>query len=258
VTAPLWPTVMVTGHRPQHLTPADADWIPEQLDQITVKLRDQYGTTHGITGMALGVDTWWAESLHLAEIPYTAHIPFPQQPDPWREYNPEAVAVWERLRALAANETVYGDLDGLTGDARKRRAVALLHKRNAGMVAAASAVVAVWQPSKREGGTYAALKLAHQRGMPVVLVDVTARSVTVPDPGQLARRLHPDRPTTLPPPQGNPSRSPLRASTNDERPPLDHPGTPNPAQSHREPPPFDAALGQPTGCHLPQTPTQAA
>ncbi|MFI6228604.1 hypothetical protein ACIBCR_14985 [Micromonospora echinospora] len=180
------------------MTSPDADWIREQLDRIAVKLRNHYGTTSGITGMALGVDMWWASTLQLAEIPYTAHIPFPEQPDPWRTRNPEAVAEWKRLRALAADERMYGTLDGLTGDARKRRAVQLLHKRNDGMLAATDAVVAVWQRGKREGGTYSALVKAHQAGKPVVLVDIRSRFVTVPSPRRLAQLLHPERPVPLP------------------------------------------------------------
>jgi hypothetical protein len=183
---------MVTGHRPQHL-PADShDWIRGELHRIAAKLRDQHGTTCGITGMALGSDMWWANSLHRAAVPYVAHIPFPEQPDPWRGKQPDAVAEWHRLRAQAANEHVYGNLDGLTGDARKRRAVQLLHERNAGMIAASDAVIAVWQRGKRSGGTYSALVKAHQVGMPVVLVDVRSRFVTVPSPRRLSTLLHPD------------------------------------------------------------------
>ncbi|MEU4567042.1 hypothetical protein [Micromonospora sp. NPDC023956] len=207
MTAPVWPTVMVTGHRPQHLPAADHDWIREQLDRIAVKLRDKHGTTTGITGMALGADMWWADSLYRAEVPYAAHIPFPQQPDPWPD--PEAVAEWHRLRALAADEHVYGNLDGLTGDTRKRRAVQLLHERNGGMLAASNAAVAVWLRGKRSGGTHSALLKAHQRGMPVVLVDVRSRFVTVPSPRRLDQLLHPDRPATLPlPTQGEGATTP--------------------------------------------------
>lgn len=231
MTGRVWPVVMVTGHRPQHLTPPDADWIREQLDRIALKLRDQHSTRHGITGMALGVDMWWADTLHLADIPYTAHIPFPEQPDPWKRHNPEAVTEWHRLRAQAADDHVYGALDGLTGDARKRRAVKLLHERNAGMIASADAVVAVWQRGKRSGGTYSALMKAHQAGMPVVLVDVASRFVTVPSPHRLTQLLYPRRPEALPLPAQNPPPGPLRASTSDRNPLPDHPGTPKPAHA---------------------------
>lgn len=224
MTAPAWPQVMVTGHRPQHLTAAE-DWVRAELDRLAVKLRDLHGLTTGITGMALGADMWWAQSLHLAEVPYVAHIPFPQQPDRWRRYNPQAVAEWERLRELAADEVVYGDLVGLAEHARKRVVVRLLHERNDGMLtgrlrgrqvcAPADAVVAVWCPSKLNGGTYSAVVKAHWVGLPVVHVNPDAGTVTMPTPARLARLLFP-----------------------------------------AEPLPFDAALGQPSACPQPQTLTQ--
>jgi hypothetical protein len=201
VTAPVWPTVMVTGHRPQDI-PADAhDWMRERLDAGAVWLRDERGMTTGITGMALGSDMWWADSLHRAAVPYIAHTPFPQQPDPWRRRNPQAVAEWHRLRALAASVVPYGDLAGLAEHARKRVAIKLLHERNDGMLAATAraggAVLAVWCPSKRDGGTFSAVKKAHQMRLPVILVNPEAGTTTMPSPGRLADLLYPNRPQPL-------------------------------------------------------------
>ncbi|MFF0822368.1 hypothetical protein ACFYUR_18560 [Micromonospora haikouensis] len=197
MTGPVWPMVMVTGHRPQHLSDDAVDWVRGELDRIAVKLRDHHGLTCGATGMALGADMWWAQSLHLAEVAYTAHIPFPEQPDPWRRRNPEAVAEWERLRELADREVVYGTLAGLAERARKRVAVSLLHKRNDGMLVASNAVVAVWCPSKRDGGTYSAVSKAHQLGLPVIHINPEARTVTMPSRVRLARLLNPTAPEPL-------------------------------------------------------------
>ncbi|MFG1846740.1 hypothetical protein [Micromonospora carbonacea] len=197
MTASVWPSVMVTGHRPQHLAAGTEDWVRGELDRLAVKLRDHHGLTTGITGMALGADMWWAQSLHLAEVPYAAHIPFPQQPDPWRRSNPQAVAEWERLRAHADREVVYGDLAGLAEHARKRVVVRLLHKRNDGLLAASNAVVAVWCPSKLDGGTYSALTKAHRAGLPVIHINPEARTVTLPSRTGLARLLCPTAPEPL-------------------------------------------------------------
>lgn len=199
--APVWSTVMVTGHRPQDI-PADAQaWVRERLDAAAVWLRDERGMTTGITGMALGSDMWWADSLHRAGVPYIAHIPFPQQPDPWRCRNPQAVAEWHRLRALAASVVPYGDLAGLAEHARKRVAIKLLHERNDGMLAAIAraggAVLAVWCPSKRDGGTFSAVKKAHQMRLPVILVNPEARTTAMPSPDRLTELLYPNRPQPL-------------------------------------------------------------
>lgn len=210
MTAPVWSTVMVTGHRPQDI-PEDAHgWVRDKLYRGAVWLRDQRGMTTGITGMALGSDLWWADALHRAGVPFAAHIPFPQQPDPWRRRNPEAVAEWQRLRALADRdrEVVYGDLAGLAEHARKRVAVKLLHQRNDGMLtgrvhgrqvcAPSDAVVGVWRPDKRDGGTYSALVKAHRAGLPVVHINPLARTVAVPCAARLGALLHPDQPQPLP------------------------------------------------------------
>lgn len=203
MTAPVWPQVMVTGHRPHHLPVGAPAWVRGELDRIAVKLRDGHGMTAGITGMALGADLLWAASLHRAGVPYVAHIPFPEQSDPWRRNNPQAVAEWERLRGLADREVVYGSLAGLTEHTRKRVAVSLLHKRNDGMlaatVAAGGAVVAVWCPSKTNGGTYSAVDKAHRLRLPVVLVNPEARTTTVPSRTRLAHLLNPTAPEPLNP-----------------------------------------------------------
>jgi len=192
---------MVTGHRPQDIPDDAHQWVRDRLTAGAVWLRDERGMTTGITGMALGSDMWWADAVHRAGVPLVAHIPFPQQPGPWRRRNPEAVAEWQRLRALAASEVVYGDLAGLAEHARKQVMLRLLHKRNDGMLAATAeaggAVVAVWRPSKRGGGTFSALKKAHAWGLPVILVNPEARTTSMPDPARLADLLYPNSPQPL-------------------------------------------------------------
>ncbi|MEV5819268.1 hypothetical protein AB0L22_08845 [Micromonospora haikouensis] len=201
MTAPVWGTVMVTGHRPKDIPRDTHGWVRDKLALGVAWLRDERGMTIGVTGMALGVDMWWADALARAGMPFVAHIPYPQQPDPWRR-NPQAVAEWERLRALADRdrEVVYGDLAGLAEHARKRVAVKLLHRRNDGMLDAVTpdgAVVAAWCPSKRDGGTYSAVSKAHQRRLPVIHINPEARTVTVPSRARLAHLLNPTAPEPL-------------------------------------------------------------
>src|SRR5688500_5358272 len=45
--------VAATGHRPQHLSPAQRLWIEPELDRVIERLQP----SGGISGMALGVDT---------------------------------------------------------------------------------------------------------------------------------------------------------------------------------------------------------
>lgn len=80
-----WPTVMVTGHRPKYLSPNSRAWVRAELARLAVQLRDFHGMTCGISGMALGSDQWWAEAVLAAGVGLEAHVPFPQQPDKWRD-----------------------------------------------------------------------------------------------------------------------------------------------------------------------------
>jgi hypothetical protein len=146
-----WPTVMVTGHRPQHLRPDARLWVRAELDRLACKLRDEHGTTVGISGMAIGADLWWADSVVKAGLDLHAHVPFPQQPSRWPD---ESKAEWDRLLGLATHTVTYG----------AHYDVGLLHARNRGMVNASGQVLAVWV-SGQGGGTRAAIEYAVRQGL---------------------------------------------------------------------------------------------
>lgn len=161
-----WPTVMVTGHRPQHLSPSVHDWVRFELNRLAVKLRDEHGMATGVSGMAIGADLWWADALVTNGVPLWAHVPFPQQPDRWKA---EDRVEWQRLLGLAAKTTTYGpDFD-----------VKLLHARNDGMIANSQCVVAVLLPGKTDGGTASAVRKATAVGLPIIHINPEARTTTL-------------------------------------------------------------------------------
>lgn len=164
--AAVWPIVCLTGPRPQHLTDDSRTWVQAKLHDAARWLVEQRGTQVGISGMALGCDTWWAEAVLAAGLTLGAHVPFPQQPDRWTAQDQQ---VWRDLcgRADAAHSRTYAD-------AYSNQA---LHARNAGMLAASAAVVCVWCPNRREGGTYSAVRTAQQKRMAGVHLDPCARTV---------------------------------------------------------------------------------
>jgi len=168
---------MLTGHRPQHLTNDSIDWIADQLDRIAIKLRDLYATNTAISGMALGCDQLWAQSALHAHLELWAHIPFPEQPDPWPA---DLQAAHRRLLARAHRTTTHGELGDLVGDARRRRAVQLLHTRNDAMIAASHAVIAVYRPTIATGGTASAWRKVLAGPLPVIHVNPDQRTVTAP------------------------------------------------------------------------------
>lgn len=148
--------------------------MPRALRQVAVRLRDEHGTEIGVSGMALGADMWWADEVLVAGLRLWAHIPFPQQPDVWTDRRD--VAEWDRLRALAWTETVYGD----------HYDVDLLGQRNNGMLYVADCVdgvvVAVHKPSKKHGGTAGALRESRRRKLPIIHINPEAQSITWPPP----------------------------------------------------------------------------
>lgn len=176
----VWPVVAATGHRQRNLPPGSEAWVREKLAAGAVWLRDERGCRTAISGLALGVDTWWARAVLDAGLELWAYVPFPQQPDPWPR---AAKAEWRRLLNRAAKVEHLGDLDGLPPGRRKAMATALLHARNGQMLDDADAVIAVLDPAKTGGGTVSAVRSARALGLPIVHLNPRARTVNVVEPG---------------------------------------------------------------------------
>jgi hypothetical protein len=161
-----WPTVMVTGHRPQHLHPSVRPWVRGELERLALKLRAECGTQVGVSGMAIGSDLWWADSVVKAGLKLWAHVPFPQQPDKWADEDKDE---WVRLCRVADKLTMYGgDYD-----------VRTLHARNDGMIKVSAAAIACWVPRKTEGGTASAVRKLRATGMPIIHVNPETRTTVL-------------------------------------------------------------------------------
>lgn len=148
----------LTGHRIQSFSSRARGWTQASLDNVAVRLHDEYGTTTAVSGMAIGSDLWWAASALRAGLTLHAVIPFPQQAARW---SPADRRDWEMLREAAHHVTVLGPEFSLR----------LLHQRNHVMIAMADAAVAVWKPGKTTGGTYAALRKMNAGNMPGVWIN---------------------------------------------------------------------------------------
>lgn len=154
-----FPKVMVTGHRERGLSPTEAEFAKVGLRRTMIRFREAYGMQEAISGMALGVDTWWARLAVELGVPLAAYIPYPQQAERWSSSHQ---AEWEKLQKIADREVVMGDSYN----------VRLLFARNHAMLRDADAVVAVWRPSQVTGGTADAAKNARKVGKPMVLVNL--------------------------------------------------------------------------------------
>lgn len=157
--------VSVTGHRPQFLSAEQTEFAEKELARLVVKLRDEHGMEVGISGMALGVDQWWAHYLLQHGVPLWAFVPFPEQPDRWRREQQR------RYRELLAQAS-------WTWEGRPGYSAQKLHDRNDRMRRDSDLVVAVWSPSKTSGGTYQQVTRCRAEGKPLILVDLD-RLVTV-------------------------------------------------------------------------------
>lgn len=132
--------VGVTGHRPDKL----GGWRPGNPVQRKVRaaLHDalvELRPAMLLTGMALGVDQWAAETCLDLHIPYTAVIPFEGQARPWP---PASQRQYQFLVAHAAERVVVCE-----GEFKPWK----LQRRNEWVVDRCALLLAVWDGSR--GGT---------------------------------------------------------------------------------------------------------
>ena len=161
-----WPTVMVTGHRPNHFTHAQQTWVRQALLDLAVRLRDRRGMTTGISGMATGSDLWWADAVVKAGVRLEAHVPFGGQESTWPSDDRHE---YHRLLSKAVR------IPPPTGTYAKGS----FHRRNHAMVRASDQAVVVWRHGDR-GGTWATLKYALSLGLRPLWVNPDAQLIEWP------------------------------------------------------------------------------
>lgn len=161
-----WPVVAVTGHRPQHLDAGQQTFAATELRRLAFKLRDEHDTTVAVSGMALGADMWWAQAALDAGLRLWAYIPDEHQSDRWSDTDR---AAWKELRSRAEREEALGE----SYDVRH------LHERNSRMIADCDVLIAVRDPRKTSGGTVSTMRKAETAGLPIIVVDVTAKRTSL-------------------------------------------------------------------------------
>lgn len=144
--------VMVTGHRPQKLPLKIHSAIKLALLERVQALSDQHDNLALVTGMALGVDTWFAEIGIKLDIPVIAVIPFPDQARSWLKS--------DRSRYL----NILCDTEAIQCIYKEYQPTAYLD-RNTVMVEQSDECIAVWDGSR--SGTSNAVMTANKLGVPV-------------------------------------------------------------------------------------------
>lgn len=147
-----------TGHRPDKLGGMYAAVNPRR-DRIFARLKDAItsnAVTHGIIGMARGVDQWAGCACVTLQIPFTAAIPFTGQEKCWtpaeqKEYH-DLLAWANKIEVVAQDDTVNA-----------------YHARNRWMVLHSDLLIAVFDGSP--GGTAHCVKYAAGVGRRILFVD---------------------------------------------------------------------------------------
>lgn len=164
-TSPRFPRVAVTGHRPRDFTPDERRWVKDTLLATAMRLRDEFDTTIGISGMACGADAWWAEAALTAGHDLWAYVPFTDQSLEWEAQD---VQTYQGLLARASRTVTLGS----------RYDVRLFHARNDLMIRDANLIIAVYHPARTSGGTASTMKKARAVQKPLLLMNARDRSVT--------------------------------------------------------------------------------
>lgn len=193
----LGPEVMVTAHR--SMSRRTIDWVTHQLPRCLIKLRDECGMIRATSGMARGGDLVFASAAADLGIPLRAAVPYPSQP--LDGVDGRFGQKWSRAqRAAWGQMCAYADATGglhrvSENDPRSvGERISMLHKRNDWMLQRCQAVVALWEPVRdgrvnAVGGTYSCIEKAVGAGMPVILFDLSAQTVSIPRPQDWAVRL---------------------------------------------------------------------
>ncbi len=71
--------VLITGHRYEKLSTYDITWIDRKLWEVMTDIQERHGFARGYSGMASGVDLWFARWCIGKKIPLVACVPFEGQ-----------------------------------------------------------------------------------------------------------------------------------------------------------------------------------
>lgn len=157
-----------TGHRPAHFAFGNDELHPDCIRIKQALLRHSSaliakGVTRFYTGMAMGVDTWAAETIIALKdanprLELYAAIPCPQQADRW---SAESQARYRRILASCDEQIVIS----------RCYTPSCMHERNQFMVINSQHLIAVYDGSAR-GGTAKTVLFAMREGKDVIVIDV--------------------------------------------------------------------------------------
>jgi len=170
--------VMVTGHRPArcggYKTPNPTEqWVRTNLRAVLVGMKARNEKLTAVSGMALGVDTIFAEVCIDLGIPFIAAVPFKDQDSRWPESSQDS---YKRLLAAAKKVVIVDEIPSYHSD----RFGGKMALRNKWAVDHSTEAIAVWDGS--DGGTANAVKLLERKARKYLRLDPLAGTVVVVEP----------------------------------------------------------------------------
>lgn len=162
-----------TGHRPQNFsfkfdeTHSDCIWIKDTLRKCIKELITDCNVSHFISGMALGVDIWAAETVlslkqEFPGIILESALPCETQAIKWNQDSRER---YYSILARCDKETML----------QKHYTPSCMQTRNEYMVNNSGYVIAVWNGSG--SGTGSTVKYALSKDKTVICIDPATASV---------------------------------------------------------------------------------
>ena len=141
--------VMVTGHRPPKVggyrTPNPTEqWVRSMIHNVLKGMLRKHPKLEGVSGMALGVDTIFAEECVALGIPFIAAVPFADQDNRWPD---ESRAHYRNLLSEAKKVVIVDQIPSYHSDQFGGK----MGERNRWMVEHSKVTISVWDGSK--GGT---------------------------------------------------------------------------------------------------------
>lgn len=140
--------VLITGHRLFKLQCYDIEWIKGAIEEAICY---NIGVSHGLSGMASGVDLWFCDACIKWNIPYTACPPFEGQ-----QYT------------MSENEANHRDF--LLG-----KAVNVRFQRNSAMLEQADDGIVVFDGNK--GGTHNVFQQLIEKKKPFVWINPVSQKI---------------------------------------------------------------------------------
>lgn len=157
-----------TGHRPKKLGGYNLNTqgylnLQEDLETYIQRLLDAgFKEVVGHSGLALGGDTVWSKAIlamkekHPGRVLFHAEIPMMEQPNAW--FKQSDIDFWHEQVERADFKSVYGSLEGVDENKRRKLASKFLDLRNEGMLDHSDVLLALYDGSS--GGTGNAVKYA--------------------------------------------------------------------------------------------------